>query len=100
MPWVSFATPAKEGKTNGLPLPIAQALTQLPVGGVTPDSVPMGQAGSAVRVIVKLDAKRATQAPAFEQAKSVIRQQLVAAAAEKAAARFSVDILKGAKVQE
>jgi parvulin-like peptidyl-prolyl isomerase len=81
-------------------LPIAQALTQLPVGGVTAESVSMGQANSAVRIIVKLDAKRPTQVPGFEQAKVVIRQQLAAAAAEKAAAQFSADILKDAKVQE
>jgi peptidyl-prolyl cis-trans isomerase C len=32
--WVSFKNPVVDGKTQGLPLPVAQAITQLPVGAV------------------------------------------------------------------
>ncbi|WP_199544591.1 peptidylprolyl isomerase [Paraburkholderia kururiensis] len=96
LPWVSFKTPLTEGQTQGLPLSVAQAITQLPVGGVTPDSIPAGN----VRLIVKLDAKRPTQIPAFEAVKETIRQQLQALALEKAAADFTAGLLKGATVQQ
>ncbi|PMS17295.1 peptidyl-prolyl cis-trans isomerase [Paraburkholderia rhynchosiae] len=96
LPWVSFRTPAAEGKTAGLPLAVAQALTRLPVGAVTPAPVTVDN----LRVIVKLDAKRPTQVPAFDEAKDTIRQQLQAIALEKAAAQFSGQLLKGASIQQ
>ena len=79
LPWVSFHTPATEGKTSGLPLPVAQALEKLKVGAVTNDSIPV----DGVRAIVKLDAKRPTQVPGFATAKPGLQQQLQAAAVER-----------------
>nr|WP_254208688.1 peptidylprolyl isomerase [Burkholderia multivorans] len=38
LPWMSFKTPATEGKTGGLPVAVAQALEKPPVGAVTVDS--------------------------------------------------------------
>ncbi|AOJ85344.1 peptidylprolyl isomerase (plasmid) [Burkholderia sp. MSMB0856] len=96
LPWVSFKTPATEGKTSGLPVAIAQALEKLPVGAVTPESVPVDGA----RAIVKLDAKRPTQVPAFNQAQATIRQQLEALALEKASAQFVGGLLKNATIQQ
>ncbi|NML35221.1 peptidyl-prolyl cis-trans isomerase [Paraburkholderia antibiotica] len=96
LPWVSFKTPVTEGKTSGLPLAVAQAITQLPVGGVTPEAIVEG----STRIIVKLDAKRPTQVPAFDQAKETIRQQLQVLATEKAAADFSAGLLKNASIQQ
>ncbi|WP_175941848.1 peptidylprolyl isomerase [Burkholderia pyrrocinia] len=96
LPWVSFKTPATEGKTSGLPVAIAQALEKLPVGAVTPDSIPVDGA----RAIVKLDAKRPTQVPAFNQAQATIRQQLEALALEKASAQFVGGLLKTATIQQ
>ncbi|MBB5406867.1 parvulin-like peptidyl-prolyl isomerase [Paraburkholderia sp. HC6.4b] len=96
LPWVSFKTPLTEGNTQGLPLPVAQAITQLPAGGVTPAAIPAGNA----RVIVKLEAKRPTQVPAFDQAKETIRQQLQALALEKAAAQFTGSLMKNATIQQ
>ncbi|SIT35584.1 PpiC-type peptidyl-prolyl cis-trans isomerase [Paraburkholderia ribeironis] len=98
LPWVSFRTPVKEGNTQGLPLPVAQAITQLRAGGVTPAPIPAGQGANAPRVIVKLDAKRPTQVPAFDQAKDAIRQQLQALALEKAAAQFSGSLITDSKI--
>ncbi|WP_256254382.1 peptidylprolyl isomerase [Burkholderia ubonensis] len=95
LPWVSFKTPATEGKTSGLPVAIAQALEKLPPGAVTPESIPVDGA----RAIVKLDAKRPTQVPAFNQAQATIRQQLEALALEKASARFVGSLLKNATIQ-
>ncbi|WP_175948138.1 peptidylprolyl isomerase [Burkholderia pyrrocinia] len=96
LPWVSFKTPATEGKTSGLPVAIAQALEKLPVGAVTPDSIPVDGA----RAVVKLDAKRPTQVPVFNQAQATIRQQLEALALEKASAQFVGGLLKSATIQQ
>ncbi|MET1534006.1 peptidylprolyl isomerase [Burkholderia sola] len=96
LPWVSFDTPAAEGKTAGLPLPVAQALEKLPVGAVTKDSIPVDGA----RAIVKLDAKRPTQVPGFETAKPTLQQQLQAIAAEKASAQMIGNLLKDAKITQ
>ncbi|KVW72264.1 peptidyl-prolyl cis-trans isomerase [Burkholderia ubonensis] len=96
LPWVSFKTPATEGKTSGLPVAIAQVLEKLPVGAVARESVPVDGA----RAIVKLDAKRPTQVPAFNQAQATIRQQLEALALEKASAQFVGGLLKNATIQQ
>ncbi|WP_175874556.1 peptidyl-prolyl cis-trans isomerase [Burkholderia sp. BCC0397] len=96
LPWVSFNTPAAEGKTAGLPLPVAQALEKLTVGAATKDSIPV----DGVRAIVKLDAKRPTQVPGFETAKPTLQQQLQAIAAEKASAQMIGNLLKDAKITQ
>jgi len=96
MAWVSFKTPVTEGKTQGLPVPVAQALTQLPVGGITPTAIVVGNE----RVIVKLDAKRPTQVPTFDQAQETVRNQLQAIALEKATATFVGAQMKTATVQQ
>jgi peptidyl-prolyl cis-trans isomerase C len=98
--WVSFQTPVAEGKTQGLPRPVAQALTQLPVGAVTPAAIPVVDGNSALRVIVKLDAKRPTQVPTFDQAKDTIRAQLQALALGKAAAQFTSALMNNATIQQ
>ncbi|KWA45333.1 peptidylprolyl isomerase [Burkholderia territorii] len=96
LPWVSFKVPATEGKTSGLPVAVAQALEKLPVGAITPESIPIGGA----RAIVKLDAKRPTQVPTFNQAQATIRRQLGALALEKASAQFVGGLLKNATIQQ
>ncbi|WP_126284724.1 peptidylprolyl isomerase [Burkholderia stagnalis] len=95
LPWVSFKTPATEGKTSGLPVAIAQTLMKLPVGAIAPDSIPLDGA----RAIVKLDAKRPTQLPAFSQAQATIRQQLETLALKRASAQFVGGLLKNATIQ-
>ncbi|MDR6412598.1 peptidylprolyl isomerase [Paraburkholderia terricola] len=100
LPWVSFKSPLTEGNTQGLPLAVAQAITRLPAGGVTPAAIATGEAGNAMRVIVKVDAKRPTQVPSFDQAKDTIRQQLQALALEKAAAQFTGELMKHATIQQ
>ncbi|MGF6767513.1 peptidyl-prolyl cis-trans isomerase C [Paraburkholderia sp. GAS33] len=99
MTWVSFKIPVVDGETQGLPLPVAQAITQLPVGAVVAATIPVADGSNTLHVIVKLDAKRPTQVPAFDQAKDTIRQQLQALALEKAAAQFTTGLLKNAQIQ-
>lgn len=81
---MSFKIPAKEGKTSGLLVVAAQALERLPVGAITPGSIPVDSA----RAIVKLDAKQLTRMPGFDQVQAAIRQQLEAFALEKVSAQF------------
>ncbi|KAB0641122.1 peptidylprolyl isomerase [Burkholderia latens] len=97
LPWVSFKMPLTDGNTQGLPLPVAQAMTKLPVGGVTADSVPLG---NGARAIVKVEAKRPTQVPTYDAAQPTIRQQLQALALEKATAELVGGLIKGAKIQQ
>ncbi|MGF6604565.1 hypothetical protein P3T23_009321 [Paraburkholderia sp. GAS448] len=66
--------------------------------GVTPAAIPAGQRTSGLCVIVKLDEKRPTKVPKFDEAKGTIRQQLQAL--EKAAAQLFGDLLKGATIQQ
>lgn len=71
LPWVSFKLPLEEGKTNGWPLPLAQAISQLKVGEVT----------SPLQVeddyyIVKLEQKRPVQIPAFDTIRPELQRQL------------------------
>ncbi|MFP6560599.1 peptidyl-prolyl cis-trans isomerase [Paraburkholderia sp. B3] len=96
MPWVSFRTPLTEGNTQGVPLPLAQAIVQLPVGGITPQPVQVGTAWA----IVKLDAKRPTQIPAFDQAKDTVKQQLQTLALQKAAAQFTAAQVRDATIRQ
>jgi peptidyl-prolyl cis-trans isomerase C len=100
MAWVSFKLPLEEGKTQGLPLPVAQAVVQLPVGAVTPAAIPVTQGSSTLYVIAKLDAKRPTVVPGFDLARDTIRQQLQALAVEKASAQFVAGQLKNATIQQ
>ncbi|KVD71645.1 peptidylprolyl isomerase [Burkholderia ubonensis] len=96
LPWVSFKTPVTEGKTAGLPVAIAQELAKLPVGAITPDSIPVDGA----HAIVKLDAKRPTQVPVFNQIQISIRQQLEALALAKASAQLVNRLLKNTTIQQ
>ncbi|AMU19152.1 peptidylprolyl isomerase [Burkholderia cenocepacia] len=100
LPWVSFKTPVTDGNTQGLPLSVAQAITQLPVGGVTPQSIALGNDANGPRAIVKVDAKRPTQVPSFDAAKATIQQQLQALALEKATANFVGGLMKNASIQQ
>jgi parvulin-like peptidyl-prolyl isomerase len=96
MPWVSYPVPVTEGKTQGLPLVLARTIANLQVRGMTPQPVQVGN----VWAIVKLDEKRATQVPPFDQAKGAMRQQLEALALQKAAAEFTAAQIKGATIQQ
>lgn len=100
LPWISFKTPAMEGKTQGLPLFVAQVITKLPVGAVTLESIPLTNDVNGPRAIVKVDAKRPTQVPTFDAAKPAIQKQLQALALEKASAQFVGGLLKNATIQQ
>ncbi|MDO3617326.1 peptidyl-prolyl cis-trans isomerase [Ralstonia pseudosolanacearum] len=94
MDWVSFKVPAEEGKTQNLPLPVAREIAALPIGGVSTAPVEIG----AQRVIVKVDAVRPTQVPAYDTVKPAIKQALETAELERVTVQLVGGLLKQAKV--
>ncbi|WP_105131990.1 peptidylprolyl isomerase [Burkholderia sp. BE12] len=78
-PWFSLKTPVTEGNTGGLPLPVAQAIASAQPGA----TVGPVQVGNAF-VLAKLAEKRPTVVPTFDQAKTVLRQQMEAQATSQA----------------
>lgn len=96
MEWLSFKVPVQEGKTQNLPLPIAQAMASLPPGAVTPAPVALGER----RYLVKVDAVRPTQIPSFDAAAPGIRQALQAQALERATLTLVTGLLTKAKITQ
>lgn len=96
MDWISFKLPAQEGRTQNLPLPIAQAIGGLPAGGVTAAPVTWNNRS----YIVKVDEIRPTQVPSYEQAKPAIQQALQAQALERATAALVVELFGKAKITQ
>jgi len=93
--WVSLKTPVKDGQTQGLPLPLAEAIVKLSAGGVAPAPIQIGDSW----VIVKLDSVRPTQVPAFDTVKGQIRQQLDAEESRRAMLAVVDPLLKDAKIE-
>lgn len=79
MDWVSFKVPAEEGKTQNLPLPLAREIAALAVGATSTAPVEVG----SQRYLVKVDAARPTQVPAYDVVKPAIRQALETAELER-----------------
>ena len=94
--WISFKLPAQEGHTQNLPLPVAQAVSQLPPGGLTPAPVLWNNA----YYLIKLDQVRPTQVPKYDDVKVVLRQQQEASALEKATIAVVLALVKQAKIEQ
>jgi EpsD family peptidyl-prolyl cis-trans isomerase len=93
--WVSFKTPAQEGETQGLPLPIAQAVEKLQKGKVAePIAV------QSTWWLVKLDDVRPTKAPTFDQAKPNIYKLLQAKELERATGELFSRLSKSATITQ
>jgi peptidyl-prolyl cis-trans isomerase C len=93
--WVSFKTPAKDGETQGLPLPIAQAVEKLQKGKVTePVAV------QNTWWLVRLEDVRATKAPTFDQAKPNIYRMLQAKELERATGELFARLSKSATIAQ
>ncbi|WP_354681920.1 peptidylprolyl isomerase [Cupriavidus necator] len=94
--WVSFKVPAQEGKTQSLPLPLAQAIASLPAGAVSAAPV----AWNNRSFLVKVDEVRPTQVPTFDTVKPGIQQALQAQALERATAALVTQLLAKAKITQ
>ncbi len=93
--WVELRTPVADGQTNGLPLPLAQAITSLQPGAVA-GPIQVGHAFA----IVKVDQKRPTVVPSFDAAKGVLRQQLEAQAQQAALSSLVGKLAQQATIQQ
>jgi len=93
--WISFKSPLTEGRTQGLPLPLAYAITQVQPGTVS--AAPVGVGDS--RYLVFVETARPTQVPSFEQARVQLRQELEQSEWQKAAAAVMAGLAKDAKIQ-
>jgi len=93
--WVSFPTPVQEGKTQGLPLPIAQALAALGAGQVTERPI----AFNGRYYLIKLDEVRPTQVPDYAKASGPLRAMLERRALEQATADLVARLIKNAKIE-
>ncbi len=94
MDWVSFKVPAEEGKTQNLPLPLAREIAALGIGATSTAPVEVG----SQRYIVKVEAARPTQVPAYDTVKPAIRQALESAELERVTVQVVGGLLKQAKV--
>ncbi|SEA67808.1 peptidylprolyl isomerase [Paraburkholderia sartisoli] len=94
--WISFKTPIQPGNTQNWPQPLAEALVKLPQGGVSSAPVQVGD----VYWILRVDEKRPTQIPQYDQIKDALRKQLEQVALEKATAQVVVDLMKNARIQQ
>lgn len=94
--WVSFKLPLQNGNTQNWPLPLAEALMQLPEGAVSSAPLQVGDAFWLLRV----DAKRPTQIPKFDEIKDTLRKQLEVLEVQKATQQLVVDLMKSASIQQ
>lgn len=93
--WVSFKTPVREGKTQGLPLPVAEAAARLGAGQVTARPV----AFDGRYYLIKLDAVRPTQVPDYAKASVPLREMLERRALEQATAELVTRLIQNAKIE-
>jgi len=94
MDWVSFKVPVEEGKTQNLPLPVARDIATLGVRAASAAPVEVGNQ----RIIVKVDAARPTQVPAYDTVRPAIKQALETAELERVTVQVVGGLLKQAKV--
>jgi len=94
--WISFKLPLQEGHTQNWPIPLADALTKLPQGGVS--AAPIVVDGKFY--LLRADQIRPTQIPQYDAIKPVLRRQLEQVALEKATAQVVMNLMKTAHIQQ
>lgn len=92
--WVSFPLPPAAGHTNGLPLEVAQAVVKLAPGQI---SAPIHLRNTWA--VVRLDARRPTLVPRFEQVKTTMRRAARVKAAEETGRALAQTIMRGAHIE-
>lgn len=94
--WVSFKLPAQEGRTQNLPLPVAQAIAELVPGAVTTTPVIWNNE----RYLIRLDQMRPTQLPQYDDVKVALKQTMERKALEQATLKLVGDLTSSAKIQQ
>lgn len=92
--WVSFKLPATAGQTQGYPLVVADAITRLIPGGVSPVLSENG-----AWYLTKLEAQRATTIPGFAATRSGLERQLKQRHLEQETAAFVMRLMSKGKVE-
>ena len=93
--WLSFKSPAREGETGRLPLPIAQAVEKLAKGKVSePITV------KDLWWLVKLEDVRPTHVPTFDEARASLVNAMNARELERATAELVQKLLKEATISQ
>jgi peptidyl-prolyl cis-trans isomerase C len=94
--WISFKTPIQAGQTQNWPQPLAEALVKLPQGAVSDAPLEI----NGMYWILRVDQKRPTQVPPFDQAKDALRKQLEQVAAAKATTEVVSGLMRNAHIQQ
>jgi peptidyl-prolyl cis-trans isomerase C len=93
--WISFKAPPIAGKTQGIPLPVAQAMTGMKKGMLAANPIE----ADGRWYVVQLDDVRATVVPEYESVKPMLRRMLEAREVERAAESLVRDLLAKSKVE-
>lgn len=92
--WISFRQPVRDGDTNGLPTPIAEAVLRLKPGQV---SAPIALGDSWA--LVRLDAMRDTLVPDYAAVRDTLRIALASQAIEAQSKQLVIDLMRGAHIR-
>ena len=92
--WLSFPVPLVAGRTNGMPISVAQAILALKPGAVSPP-LPVDDAWALVR----LDDERATQAPSFAASRATLIEAAQAQAIAAAGRDLALRLIRGARIE-
>jgi parvulin-like peptidyl-prolyl isomerase len=93
--WVSFKAPPTAGRTQGIPLAVAQAMTKLKKGMLGAEPIE----ADGRWYVVQMDDARATVVSDYESVKPMLRRMLEAREIERAAESLVKDLLAKAKVE-
>jgi peptidyl-prolyl cis-trans isomerase C len=94
--WISFKLPPTESHNGGLGLPLAQAVSKLSENQVTDSPILVGN----LRVVAKLDQKRTTIVPTYEDIKGGIRKSLELVARKQELDRLVKSLTEHAVIQQ
>jgi len=93
--WISFPEPPVAGRTNGLPLPIAVAVTSMKAGAISSPILLDDKSWALIR----LEETRATRVPAYAETRPVLLRGAKVQAAAESGNDLAPRLLKGARIE-
>lgn len=93
--WISFPLPPSAGRTQGLPLTLAEALARLKPGQISEPLL----LDNGVWALLKLEAVRPTLVPPYEAIRSSLRLRLQQHASEAAATEYVGQLMKRSRIE-
>jgi parvulin-like peptidyl-prolyl isomerase len=94
--WVSFKMPLIEGKTQGIPLPVARAIVHQPAGSVSARPI----VWSGERYLIKVDQVRPTLIPNFDKVAPLLKRMLEKVELQRATAQLVAKLMRHAKIEQ